>query len=100
MGPGVHQTKTPQDVKNLILVLNGRAPDKIQFTRAWLDYLENYKDLNNMALMIIGSEVCDDDWVLPYMASHGGPIKVLFIVYDSPLVNGRDILQWPLGVAT
>ena len=100
MGPGVHQSKTPQDVENLILVLNGRAPDKVDFTRTWLDYLVNYKELQNVALMIIGSEVCDNDWVLPYMASNGGLIKVLFLVYDGTIVNGKDILQWPLGVAT
>ncbi len=100
MGPGVHQSKTPQDVEHLILVLNGRAPDKVDFAKSWLDYLNNYNNLKNVALMIIGSEVCDNDWLLPYMASHGGPIKVLFIVYDGTIVNGRDILQWPLGVAT
>ncbi|XP_038054499.1 ribitol-5-phosphate xylosyltransferase 1-like isoform X2 [Patiria miniata] len=100
MGPGVLPNKVPTEVENLLLVLNGRAPDKVEFTRTWLDYLDAFPQLRNVALMLIGSEQCDNDWVLPYMASRGGPLRFLLVVYDTPLVDDAEIYQWPLGVAT
>lgn len=70
------------------------------FTRAWLDSLDAFPRLRNVALMLIGSEQCENSWVLPYMMSHGGRLRLLLVVYDTLLVDGREILQWPLGVAT
>ncbi|KAI1883392.1 hypothetical protein AGOR_G00230970, partial [Albula goreensis] len=49
---------------------------------------------------MLGSERCSNDWLRPYLRAQGGFVDLLFLVYDSPWVNGRDVLQWPLGVAT
>ncbi|XP_022081604.1 transmembrane protein 5-like isoform X2 [Acanthaster planci] len=100
MGPGVVPDKVPTEVENLLLVLNGRAPDKAEFARTWLDYLDAFPRLRDVALMLIGSEQCDNEWVLPYMASRGGPLRFLFVVYDTLRVDDAEIYQWPLGVAT
>ncbi|XP_041458558.1 ribitol-5-phosphate xylosyltransferase 1-like isoform X1 [Lytechinus variegatus] len=99
-GDGVQPDKVPQDIENVMLILNGRAPDKEEYTRYWLDYLGSYSQLRRVVLMLIGNEQCQNDWVLPYMKSRGGPVDRLFIVYDTLIVNGDDIMQWPLGVAT
>eukprot|EP00057_Strongylocentrotus_purpuratus_P007877 XP_011662351.1 PREDICTED: transmembrane protein 5 isoform X1 [Strongylocentrotus purpuratus] len=99
-GDGVQPDKVPQDVENVFLILNGRAPDKVQYTRYWLDHLGSYPHLKRVVLMLIGNEQCQNDWVLQYMRSRGGPVDMLFVVYDTLIVNGDDIMQWPLGVAT
>ena len=100
MGHDVLPSTVPRDVENLLLVLNARAPDKVDFARAWLDNLDAFTRLRNVGLMLIGSEQCQNSWVLQYMKSHGGPLQFLLVVYDTLLVDGREILQWPLGVAT
>lgn len=99
-GDGVQPDKVPQDVENVFLILNGRAPGKVQYTRYWLDNLGSYPHLKRVILMLIGNEQCQNDWVLPYMRSRGGLVDLLFVVYDTLIVNGDDIMQWPLGVAT
>ncbi|XP_071809882.1 ribitol-5-phosphate xylosyltransferase 1-like [Asterias amurensis] len=99
-GHDVLPSTVPRDVENLLLVLNARAPDKVDFARAWLDNLDAFTRLRNVGLMLIGSEQCQNSWVLQYMKSHGGPLRFLLVVYDTLLVDGREILQWPLGVAT
>lgn len=53
-----------------------------------------------MALVVLGSEQCDNQWLRPFLRSRGGLVDVIFLVYDSPLVDGKEVLQWPLGVAT
>ncbi|CAB1322965.1 unnamed protein product [Coregonus sp. 'balchen'] len=40
------------------------------------------------------------DIVSTYLRRHGGFVDLLFLVYDSPWVNDKDVFQWPLGVAT
>lgn len=99
-GDGVMPDRVPQDVENLLLILNGRDEERVQYTQTWLDYLQSFNQLKRVALMLIGNEQCRNDWVLRYMKSRGGWVDVLFIVYDTMIVNEDDILQWPLGVAT
>ncbi|XP_071494733.1 ribitol-5-phosphate xylosyltransferase 1-like [Diadema antillarum] len=99
-GDGVMPDKVPQDAENVVLILNGRSRDTVYHTKTWLDHLASYPRLARVVLMLIGNEQCQNDWVLPYMKSNGGRIDLLFIVYDTKIVNGQDILQWPLGVAT
>ncbi|XP_033098767.1 ribitol-5-phosphate xylosyltransferase 1-like [Anneissia japonica] len=99
-GPGVVQSAVPQEVENLVLVLNGRTQEKIDFARSWLDYLPHYADLKNIAVVLLGNEQCNNDWILQYLTTHGGLVKLLFITYDTQLINDKNIFQWPLGVAT
>lgn len=99
-GPGIIQNTVPITVKNLILVLNGKDDLKIKFSKSWLDYLVHFKHLKNVALLVLGDEKCDNNWILPYLKSHGGVVDIVFVIYDSKLVDNREFFQWPLGVAT
>ena len=56
--------------------------------------------VSHVAVVLLGSEQCTNDWISPYLRRHGGFVDVLFLVYDSPWVNDKDVFQWPLGVAT
>ncbi|PNF28880.1 hypothetical protein B7P43_G03847 [Cryptotermes secundus] len=98
-GPGIIQTTVPSDVQYLILVLNGRSEEKIKSAKLWLDYLPLYPNLKKMAVVLLGNEMCDNNWILPYVHSRGGRIDLVFLVYDSPLIDNVEFYQWPLGVA-
>lgn len=98
-GPGIIQTTVPSNVQYLILVLNGRSEEKIMSAKLWLDYLPLYPNLKKMAVVLLGNERCDNNWILPYVRSSGGRIDLVFLVYDSPLVDNVEFYQWPLGVA-
>jgi hypothetical protein len=98
-GPGIIQTTVPNDVQYLVLVLNGRSEEKIESSKLWLDYLPLYPDLKKLAVVLLGNERCDNNWILPYVHSRGGRIDLVFLVYDSPLIDNVEFYQWPLGVA-
>ncbi|GFQ86209.1 ribitol-5-phosphate xylosyltransferase 1 [Trichonephila clavata] len=99
-GPGLITTKAPNDVKHLVLVLNGRSDDKVSFAKMWLDFLPQFRNLLSVVLILLGNEQCHNEWLMPYMAKYGGLVNSTFIVYDSPLVDNMNFYQWPLGVAT
>lgn len=99
-GPGVAPGKVPKETENLVLILNGREEKKIEFAQAWLDSLVEFKMLKNVALVLLGNEQCENNWIENYMSTNGGMIKAAFFVYD---ISNRDddvYYQWPLGVAT
>ncbi|XP_021922540.1 transmembrane protein 5-like [Zootermopsis nevadensis] len=98
-GPGIIQTTVPSDVQYLVLVLNGRSEEKIMSSKMWLDYLPLYQNLKKLAVVLLGNERCDNNWILPYVRSRGGRIDLVFLVYDSPLIDNVEFYQWPLGVA-
>ena len=98
IGPGVVPGRVPEDTKNLVLVINGREPTKISFAKMWLDSLYDLHNLKNVAVVLLGNEQCNNDWLMPHMQKHGGLIRVAFVVYDVPYQSG--FIQWPLGVAT
>ncbi|XP_013378733.1 UDP-D-xylose:ribitol-5-phosphate beta1,4-xylosyltransferase [Lingula anatina] len=99
-GPGVVPHKAPKDVENLVLVLNGREQSKIDFAKIWLDSLSTFEKLKNVAVILLGNEQCDNEWIKPYLVQNGGLVKLVFLVYDSPDVDNVNFYQWPLGVAT
>lgn len=99
-GPGIMQNTVPTSVKNLVLVLNGKDEVKIKFSKNWLDYLAHFKNLKNVALVLLGDEKCDNNWILQYLKTRGGVIDIVFLIYDSNLIDNREFYQWPLGVAT
>ena len=90
----------PKSTENLVLVLNGREPDKIEFSKAWLKSLDNLSQLRNVAVVLLGDEECNNEWIQSFMYYNGGPVRVVFLVYDSPLIDNKNFYQWPLGVAT
>ncbi|XP_038621236.1 ribitol-5-phosphate xylosyltransferase 1 [Tachyglossus aculeatus] len=102
-GPAVAPGYFSVEVENVVLVLNGREETKISFATQWLLYtktLVQAQRLQHLAVVLLGNEQCNNDWISPYLRSHGGFVDLLFITYDSPLVNDQDVFQWPLGVAT
>ncbi|KAK3927048.1 Ribitol-5-phosphate xylosyltransferase 1 [Frankliniella fusca] len=99
-GPGVIQSTVPTNTENLVLVLNGRAPEKISTAKQWIHYLKKYPRLKHTIIVLLGDEQCNNSWIVPYLRSNGGPIDAVFLVYDSTLVDDVEVFQWPLGVAT
>ena len=99
-GPGVVPDKVPKQTRNLVLVINGREPQKVDFAKAWLDSLADLPHLRNVAVVLLGNERCENDWLFSYMRKNGGLVQVAFIVYDIPYADSSTFYQWPLGVAT
>ncbi|WAR25581.1 RXLT1-like protein, partial [Mya arenaria] len=99
-GPGVVPDQVPKETEHLLLVLNGREPDKITFAKSWLTSLDTLPRLQNVGLVLLGNEQCNNSWLHPYMAQNGGRVKFAFLVYDSPEIDNKFYYQWPLGVAT
>ncbi|XP_072257384.1 ribitol-5-phosphate xylosyltransferase 1 [Pyxicephalus adspersus] len=99
VAPGYFSVETV----NVVLVLNGREEVKISFATQWLQYaqtlVKNHK-LHHVAVVMLGNEQCNNDWILPYLKENGGFVELLFLVYDSPWINEESVFQWPLGVAT
>ncbi|XP_052609445.1 ribitol-5-phosphate xylosyltransferase 1 isoform X1 [Peromyscus californicus insignis] len=102
-GPAVLPGYFSIDVDNVVLVLNGREKAKIFHATQWLLYAQNLmqtQKLRHLAVVLLGNEYCDNDWIVRFLRRNGGFVDLLFITYDSPWINGVDVLQWPLGVAT
>ena len=66
----------------------------------WLGSLPNYPLLRNVAVVLLGSEQCNNEWIYPYLVSKGGLVHMVFVVYDSMDIDDHNFYQWPLGVAT
>ena len=98
-GPGIIPRTVPKNSQNVVLILNGRVQEKIKFAKMWLKSLETFPNLKNVAILLLGNEQCDNNWLLPYMVQQGGLVNIAYIVYDIPN-EGNTIFQWPLGVAT
>lgn len=90
----------PKDTENLLLILNGRESDKVQFAEIWLKSLHSLSQLRNVGLVLLGNEKCNNSWLHSYMHYNGGLVKFVFLVYDSPEIDDINFYQWPLGVAT
>ncbi|XP_048863575.1 ribitol-5-phosphate xylosyltransferase 1 isoform X2 [Brienomyrus brachyistius] len=102
-GPAVVQGHLPLDTAHIVLVLNGHEEQKISYATRWMQHvgaLSRAGSVLGVAIVLLGDEHCTNDWLRPYLRSHGGFVDCLFLVYDSPWVNEHDVLQWPLGVAT
>ncbi|KAF3826054.1 hypothetical protein GH733_006168, partial [Mirounga leonina] len=102
-GPAVVPGYFPIDVNNVVLILNGREKTKIFYATQWLLYAQNLvqtQKLQHLAVVLLGNEHCNNEWINQFLKRNGGFVELLFIIYDSPWVNDVDIFQWPLGVAT
>ncbi|XP_046908423.2 ribitol-5-phosphate xylosyltransferase 1 [Dermatophagoides farinae] len=89
---------------NLVLILNWRSVDKINYANKWLRTL--FEDLSgvpsNVGIIALGNEFCNNTWFTDLYVDNGRyrNLRFLFLVYDSPLIDNQLIYQWPLGVAT
>ncbi|ROL43399.1 UDP-D-xylose:ribitol-5-phosphate beta1,4-xylosyltransferase [Anabarilius grahami] len=102
-GPAVVQGHVSLDTDSVVLVLNGREQQKISYSIQWLQHVQGLvqaRTVSRVAVVLLGNERCNNDWISPYLKRHGGFVDLLFLVYDSLWVNDKDIFQWPLGVAT
>lgn len=90
------------EVDNLILILNWRSTEKINYSLKWLNVIINdtkYRQvIKNLGLIALGNEHCNNSWFIDkYLTKN---FRFLFITYDWTKVNNRNIFQWPLGLAT
>lgn len=102
-GPAVVQGHVPPDTDSVVLVLNGREQQKISYSVQWLQHVQSLiqaRTVTRVAVVLLGNEQCNNNWISPYLKRNGGFVDLLFLVYDSSWVNDKDIFQWPLGVAT
>lgn len=102
-GPAVVQGHVPQDMNSLVLVLNGREQQKVSYSTRWLEHVQSMvrsRTVSHVVVVLLGNEHCNNEWIGPYLKRNGGFVELLFVVYDSPWVNDKDVFQWPLGVAT
>lgn len=83
-----------------MLVLNGRSVEKIKRAQQWLELVPASATVRNVALVLLGDEQCHNEWLLWYLEAEKYRLRAVFLVYDSQLVDGKRVFQWPLGVAT
>lgn len=102
-GPSVVPGYFSVEAENVVLVLNGREKAKIAYATQWLHYaqtlIQTHK-IQRVAVVLLGNEQCNNEWIQPYLKRNGGFVNLLFVTYDYVLVNEEDVFQWPLGVAT
>ncbi|XP_023591883.1 ribitol-5-phosphate xylosyltransferase 1 isoform X1 [Trichechus manatus latirostris] len=102
-GPAVVPGYFSIDVNNVVLILNGREKTKVFYATQWLLYAQNLvqtQKLQHLAVVLLGNEHCNNEWISQFLKRNGGSVELLFIIYDSPWINEVDVFQWPLGVAT
>lgn len=87
-------------VPNLVLILNWRSQEKINYSLPWLEAIQAKEEIHNVGLIALGNEQCNNQWFLEYLRAASGKIKFLFVVYDWDQVDNERIFQWPLGLAT
>ncbi|XP_039262920.2 ribitol-5-phosphate xylosyltransferase 1-like [Styela clava] len=83
---------------NIVLVVNARDTNLIPNAKLWVDHVLKSAYIEKVAIILLGSETCDNDWLQPYLQQ--SRIKCVFMVYDSTLVDDELVFQWPLGVAS
>jgi hypothetical protein len=100
-GPGLHTSFLAAKLsRNQIFVLNGRSPEKISESTAWVEQMEELPESHLNVVVWLGTEACENTWILSKLRKNGGFVDSLFIVYDDGEVDGETIYQWPLGTAT
>ena len=99
-GPMLIPQSVDYDAENVVLFINGREPEKVKFALTWLEAVKEMTNVGNFAVVLLGNEQCQNEWLMPYMKINGGFIKLAFIIYDVPYIDDRNFHPWPLGVAT
>lgn len=98
-GPALDRMEFIEE-RHIVLVLNGRNDAKVQRAKRWLEVVLNSPNVENVGVVLLGNEQCNNEWFLWYLESSKYKIQAAFIVYDTKLVDGKKVFQWPLGVAT
>lgn len=88
-------------IKNLILIVNWRNQNKINYSIPWLETAIRSDYIQNIGIIALGNEQCNNEWFIERYSFELSKIQFLFIVYDWNRINNNDkIYQWPLGIAT
>ena len=99
-GPAVVPEAGFSEARDVVLVLNGRTDEKVARSRKWLEAIPAAKSVRNVAVVLLGNEQCENEWLLWYLESEKYLLRAAFVVYDSKMVDNKRVFQWPLGVAT
>eukprot|EP00054_Salpingoeca_dolichothecata_P020234 m.127313 g.127313 ORF g.127313 m.127313 type:complete len:413 (-) comp23539_c0_seq1:124-1362(-) len=99
-GYGVQTAKVPFNAKHVVMILNGHNDEKIPTAKAWLEHVRSMPSIKNVGLIILAEESCLNYWLEPYLQDPQIPIKFVFLVYGSHLIDDKRVFQYPLGVAT
>ena len=59
------QTVPGATTRHLVLVLNAHEAGKLATARPWLDMLPSLPVLENVGLVVLGREDCNNDWLKP-----------------------------------
>ena len=86
--------------QNVVLVVDGSTIPNQKETESWVKSVLLSHTPMTLFLVLLGNNNCSNRWILPYLASNGGPISAVFIVGDSSIIDHKEIFPWPLGVAT
>ena len=102
MGPGILEpfSLSASLAKHQILVINGRTGAKTTEAAEWLDRMKRREDVEFLTVVLLGTEMCENDWIMRRLKKHGSFIDTLFLVYDNESVDVESVYQWPLGPAT
>lgn len=86
---------------NLVLIIDGSSQLKQKKEEMWLNERLNSHTPKTLFVVILGDHNCtNNQWIIPYLSSHGGSIDAVFIVRDPFIKDDNEFFQWPLGVAT
>ncbi|EDQ90626.1 uncharacterized protein MONBRDRAFT_16245 [Monosiga brevicollis MX1] len=99
-GHGVAPHKVPNDPRHVVLILNGHDDEHAATARPWLDLLPSLPQLRSVGLIVLGYEDCSNTWLAPYLRDPCYKISFTFMVYGGQWPGAKDMMQWPLGVAT
>ena len=64
IGPAITPDKGFPDVEHLVLVLNGRSEDKVRRAQRWLELIPTSSTVRNVAIVLLGDEQCQNEWLL------------------------------------
>ncbi|XP_057373597.1 ribitol-5-phosphate xylosyltransferase 1-like [Daphnia carinata] len=86
---------------NIVLVIDGSSQLNQKKEELWLNNMLLFRPPKSLFLVILGDNACDDNqWIVHYLSSNGGPISAAFMVRSSFLADEDEVYQWPLGVTT
>ena len=100
-GPSLLPETAPKNIRDLVIILNGREEKNVHASLQWLNALnQEFSLLQNIGIIILGNERCNNSWLVD-LCKQSRLIKFVFIVYDINLHTPPcPFYQWPLGVAT
>lgn len=86
---------------NIVLVIDVSSQLKRSKEEKWLNNMLLLYPPKSIFLVILGDNACgNNEWLVPYLSSNGGPVNAAFMVWGSFLTDHNEVYQWPLGVAT